>query len=787
MKNIKLFLIASLMFLCVSTTNAQTIVSTNFDGGLSTPAIDTQTQGNVSAGTSFTMSLTTSTANEEAVIAINVSGSTVSSVVNTTGTAGAWSLVKAQVNGTDEEIWKSDVATTQAAVTITVNLAGSSTAAAVMNTFKGVFAVTPIEANTAANLSATTAWTASVTTAQAGSLVAAYMGSATSNTMTAGSGYTAVTSSAPSATATEFGEVKNAVVATGAATAAAATMSGNSTGVEIAISLKAYSPANFVQPNNFAVSSAHSQSGSNSLSCNSASGSDLMVSTSDSNTTASDYSSWNVFFTSVGAGVAVGATVRCNSSASNANGYMFLITTNTGVSISKRVTSANTQISVNVGSGSTFSTNTWYTMTCLATGNHIVGRVQRVSDGFWLNSAGTFAAPYAECSSVIDYTWQPASGYFSGLRNSSAANSVYFDDQNYSQTNILVSSPVQYQTLQRSAGGTASIAITGTYFGSPTSIVASWNGNPQATIVASPSAGSYTGTLTAQPYGQGNLTITSSSDASSYCEVPILSIGDVWIIAGQSNGSGRCATSQTPLQGLLPTMFGNDYLWKLCTDNTDSSTNQVDTVSSDPQAAGSVWPIVASSLAADTGVPQAIIQTCLGGTLISQWQPGGSGNWDRTTLFGSMAYRASSQTASPVTGTCKAVLWWQGESDQQAGTSQATYTASMASLASAIKTDLGVNLVPCKLTTAGLSWASAANQQHIQDAIGAEWASDTNVTTGPDLSGINTNDEDSGFGGSPAHVHIIYQPHESQAALLWVRAIEAAFYPVSSGSQRMHY
>ena len=80
------------------------------------------------------------------------------------------------------------------------------------------------------------------------------------------------------------------------------------------------------------------------------------------------------------------------------------------------------------------------------------------------------------------------------------------------------------------------------------------------------------------------------------------------MIAGQSNASGRSPnlfSYSSPT--LRAAMFGNDDRWKDLRDPVDSAKGQVDGVSQDNCAGGSVWPDVATTLFARTGVPVAFV------------------------------------------------------------------------------------------------------------------------------------------------------------------------------------
>jgi hypothetical protein len=292
---------------------------------------------------------------------------------------------------------------------------------------------------------------------------------------------------------------------------------------------------------------------------------------------------------------------------------------------------------------------------------------------------------------------------------------------------IVITTPVSYRVFQRS-GTTGSIAITGTYTGSPTAIEASFNGGTYLTIVASPSGGTYSGTLSGQTQGQGTLTVRFTNDINTFATVDYIGIGDIFIIAGQSNAVGQMSDYRPYYHPTLKAgLFGNDYTWKELVDPVDDATGQVDSVSLDTLYHGSCWINLATYLMQDQSVPVAFVPCALVGTVISSWQPGAD-HQDRTTLYGSMVYRGL-QTG------CKAVLWWQGESDAVAGTLEATYNASMDTLANSIYSDLGIKLIPCKIFDLDQApWTS--DNTAVNNAIATAWSDNSNVIAGPDFSDL---------------------------------------------------
>lgn len=319
-----------------------------------------------------------------------------------------------------------------------------------------------------------------------------------------------------------------------------------------------------------------------------------------------------------------------------------------------------------------------------------------------------------------------------------------------------LTSPVAFTVIQRT-GSTGNIPIAGTIAGGTATLEARFNGSAWTTVAIAVSGG-FSTTLSNQHNGQGLLEVKISGSAEIADSVADVGIGDLFIIAGQSNASGRGSNNQSYSHATVKaTRFGNNYLWSNLDDPSDSDSGQIDTVSSDSIAAGSLWPLLATSFMTDLSIPVAFVPCAKGGTSITAWQPGVD-HQNRATLYGSMVYRALQ------VGGCKAVLWWQGETDALAGMSQATYNGHLDSLANAVAADLGVKLVPCKLQNC--TGISAPAQAAINAAIGEAWTDNVNVVQGPDLSGITTDDE----------YHLQTNQKLQDAADLWWSAIEAGFY-----------
>jgi len=336
---------------------------------------------------------------------------------------------------------------------------------------------------------------------------------------------------------------------------------------------------------------------------------------------------------------------------------------------------------------------------------------------------------------------------------------------NSASDSISITTPKEYQVIQRNGSNEANISISGTYAGAPSAIEASWNGGSYTTIDSDLSGGTFSGTLSNQVAGQGTLTVRFTNDNNVSASTNYIGIGDIFIIAGQSNASGRGTNNQSYSHASLKaTLFGNDDNWKELTDPTDSNTNQVDSVSDDSAAAGTVYPLIATLYLASQNVPIVFVPTAKGATAISQWQRNDVDPDDTTTLYGSMYRRISA-----VGGSVKAVLFWQGESDVIAGTSQSNYKTSLDAFANDVYSDFGVKTIVAQIGP--FTGQTAGNIDNIRLAQVSAWNDGGNVLPGPSLYDVNLTDT----------VHFKSNSELQTAANRWWAAIEKNYYSGADG------
>lgn len=337
------------------------------------------------------------------------------------------------------------------------------------------------------------------------------------------------------------------------------------------------------------------------------------------------------------------------------------------------------------------------------------------------------------------------------LWNSGTGLAYPFDTSTPATVDII--SPVAYQVTQ-SSGSSGTIPITAAVRHAAANVNASFAGGANQQIAAS-QKGIFTANLTGQGNGQGTLQLSTPKRSASQS---LVGLGDIFIIAGQSNASGRVTNTKSYSHATLKSiLYGNDYTWKEMADFTDSNSGQVDSVSSDSGTYGSFWPLVATSYLAARSAPCAFVPCAKGGTTSTQWLPGAN-HQDRTTLYGSMVYRTL-QTGA------KCILWWQGEQDAYNGVSAATYQSNLATIVAALATDLpGVKFMPCKLQLGNTY--SDGNAAQIQTAIANIWAGGySNVVTGPDFSAMRADGGD----------HFTTDNSANTVASMWWTAIRTAF------------
>ena len=135
-----------------------------------------------------------------------------------------------------------------------------------------------------------------------------------------------------------------------------------------------------------------------------------------------------------------------------------------------------------------------------------------------------------------------------------------------------------------------------------------------------------------------------------------LGVGDLWVIAGQSNsaGYGRGPVYDPPELGVH--LFRNSEQWALATHPMNESTCTQHPVNREgANSAHSPYLHFGRLLKQQLGYPIGLVQTALGGSALAPWNPTETKS---AVLFDNMVH-----CVERAGGRVKGLLWYQGESD----------------------------------------------------------------------------------------------------------------------------
>lgn len=332
---------------------------------------------------------------------------------------------------------------------------------------------------------------------------------------------------------------------------------------------------------------------------------------------------------------------------------------------------------------------------------------------------------------------------FNQLNQSDTVDNLIIQD---ATSNTLAVTTQDYRIWQRAVSGNANVTISGTYTGAPTTIERNVDSGGWVTADASPSGGTFSDAFTLAT-GQYSIQYRFSSDATATDTVNFISVGDVFVAAGQSNISGRGTNNQVfsnSAGGITACLFGNDDNFKQLSDPTDDATGQVDQISNDQLEApalanptGSWLPRFANEWLANSEIPIGFIPCALGATTVLQWSKTSVDRISALNLYESMGRRINA------VGGIKAVLYEQGEQDSNDGiaTTATTYEASLNTLINDINIDFGVDtfIVPLHtITAAGYNGnGTTTGQNAIRQAQINVAASNGNCIIGQSLADMD--------------------------------------------------
>lgn len=162
---------------------------------------------------------------------------------------------------------------------------------------------------------------------------------------------------------------------------------------------------------------------------------------------------------------------------------------------------------------------------------------------------------------------------------------------------------------------------------------------------------------------------------------------DIFILAGQSNMSGRASVaalpSGFPAHGERLFVYSNAGLWQRATEPIDSAKGQKDPVSRDDRAGVGPGLSMAEALAQlNPGLKIGLVPCALSGSAMDRWTPA----MGRDTLYGSCLARAKEAAAK---GRIRALVWYQGESDTFSPALAEAWPKKFTTMVQALRRDLG--------------------------------------------------------------------------------------------------
>ncbi len=222
------------------------------------------------------------------------------------------------------------------------------------------------------------------------------------------------------------------------------------------------------------------------------------------------------------------------------------------------------------------------------------------------------------------------------------------------------------------------------------------------------SEGVLEGVPTGGPY---TIQVRSGREAEPERIGPVF-VGDLWVLAGQSNMEGRNDFSGAAAPDPRVACLGLDGRWSQAVDPLHKIETARDAVHRGPKApdppAGTLFPTwlkgsgpgiaFGTRMAEATGVPIGLIACAKGATPIRLWLPDGKKR-DGNSLYGAMLAQVARAG-----GHVRGVLWYQGEAEASGsgmGWDAGRYEERLDALVKALRSDLGDPSLPFYLVQIG--------------------------------------------------------------------------------------
>jgi len=237
---------------------------------------------------------------------------------------------------------------------------------------------------------------------------------------------------------------------------------------------------------------------------------------------------------------------------------------------------------------------------------------------------------------------------------------------------------VDYQVFQRDERGESVVVVSGQCHADTADVVEVQIVKPDGSVQGWTEAGKAEGgrwqaSIHLQTGGPYTLRFRLRRQPGEVGEVKEVLVGDLWVLAGQSNmeGVGDLVDVETPHPLVHSYTMAESWEiaqeplhWLCCSIDPVHNPNGV--IPGDEQHAewhrtrnkgAGLGLTFAKAMVEATGVPVGLVPCAHGGTSLSQWSP------DLAHLGGGSLYGSMLRRVKAVGGRVKGVLWYQGESD----------------------------------------------------------------------------------------------------------------------------
>ena len=240
---------------------------------------------------------------------------------------------------------------------------------------------------------------------------------------------------------------------------------------------------------------------------------------------------------------------------------------------------------------------------------------------------------------------------------------------------LLLTAPADYQVIQRSRDNEASVQIAGELSAElPAGEVViearlgdQQQSGPWLRVEGNVKGRELRGKVSAPAGGWWLLEVRVSVDGGEFARgvIPHLGVGELFVVAGQSNSANHGEERQTPKSGRVATFDGRS--WRLAADPQPGASGE----------GGSFMPPLGDAIVAQEAVPVGFIACGVGATSVREWLPRGARFPNPPTIENRVERQADGSWASkgeaydafiarikPLgKNGFRAVLWHQGESD----------------------------------------------------------------------------------------------------------------------------